>query len=298
MELHRGSRSGSVPWDPSIPYLHKQTQVSAEKREFPDEIWLVEKSKRDGNVNTSARRWRCWHPQQKQNQIFSLAVQRVLLGGLQDVIRRSSALKHQPQTQRMKAGLLVSPRWCLQHRPFLFRLAPASFFAIFTQLHHSSLLFNSNLSSPNLLPLALKISVYESLPRLTGFWREQENLPSPVDVNTHSRLGILQLQEQTQQGFSYHKGLIWGIHIVPGEIPGTYWILWSAIEREISVLTAPTMQNNYPLISYLAAFGMRLNKCLNPRKGGGQQCSHFVREAFVIFPFLGPNGPTALQNYT
>lgn len=132
----------------------------------------------------------------------------------------------------------------------------SSFFAIFTPLHHSSLLFNSNLSSPSLLPLALKISVSESLPHLTGFWREQENLPSPVDVNTHSRLAILQLQEQTQQGFFYHKGLIWGIHIVPGEINGTYWILWSVIERDISVLTAPTMQNNYPLISYLAAFVM------------------------------------------
>lgn len=160
------------------------------------------------------------------------------------------------------------------------------FFPIFTRLHHSSLLFTSNLSSPNLLPLALKISVYESLPRLTGFWREQENLPSPVDVNTHSRLGILQLQEQTQCGFFYHKGLIWGIHIVPGEITGTYWIFWSVIERHISVLTAPTMQNNYPFTSYLAVFGMQLNKCLNPRKGGDNNAAILCMKLLWFSHFL------------
>lgn len=89
-----------------------------------------------------------------------------------------------------------------------------------------------------------------------------------MDVNTHSGLGILQLQEQTQWGFFSHKGLIWGTHIVPGEITGTNWILWSVIERDISVLTVATMENNYPLIPYLAAFVMQLNKCWNPSKGG------------------------------
>lgn len=60
------------------------------------------------------------------------------------------------------------------------------------------------------------------------------------------------------------------------------------------------MQNNYPFISYLAVFAMRLNKCLNPSKvGGGDNVAIFVHEAFMVFLFhLGPNGPTALQNYT
>lgn len=45
VEPHRGSLSGSVPRDPSVPHLRKDTQVSAQKRGFPGRIWLVEKSK-------------------------------------------------------------------------------------------------------------------------------------------------------------------------------------------------------------------------------------------------------------
>lgn len=199
----------------------------------------------------------------------------------------------------MKTGSCLAPGDVCNTARSCSTLAPASFFTIFAQLPDSSLLFNSNLSSPSLLPLALKISVSESLPRLTGFWGEQENLPSPVDVNTHSRLGTLQLQEQTQRGFFFHKRLIWDIHTVPAW--WDYRHLLNVVICNRKRYFCPHSTNNakqlpsYFLFSSICHVAEQVFKS---KERGRQQCCHFVHEALTIFPFLGPNGPTARQNYT
>lgn len=64
--------------------------------------------------------------------------------------------------------------------------------------------------------LSINICLWVCLPPPSPalFWREQGNFPSPVDVNTHSRLGVPQLQELTDQGFYCHTRLIEDICIV------------------------------------------------------------------------------------
>lgn len=117
-----------------------------------------------------------------------------------------------------------SPWWCLQHHPFLFLLASCFIFhhllllpdnSVVPQLCHSALPFTLTFQAQiSLSPtLSINICLWVCLspphpPSPAHFWREQGNVPSPVDVNTHSRLEVLQLQQLTDQGFYGHTGII------------------------------------------------------------------------------------------
>ena len=128
---------------------------------------------------------------------------------LQDLIRVNTDNKV-PTWPRRHRDLQQGPRslwWCLQHHPFLksscfifiFHHLPVSADnSVIPLLCHSAAPSYFNLSSHN---LAFSHSLYKYLslslslfpPLLLASEENGGNLPSPVDVNTHLRLGVLQL---------------------------------------------------------------------------------------------------------
>lgn len=95
--------------------------------------------------------------------------------------------------------------------PFLTLLA-SSLFSTIILFQPAALSFSSvTLPLPLTLTfqatLSINICLWVLPPPHYCFWREQGNLPSPVDVNTHSRLGVPQLQELTDQGFTQDQDI-------------------------------------------------------------------------------------------
>lgn len=182
-----------------------------------------------------------------------------------------------------------------------------------------------NLSSHNLTfshSLYKYLSLSLSFPPLSPacFWREQGNLPSPVDVNTHSRLGVLQLQELTDQAFYCHTGLIEDIctdhsiktpccqtqtHLSANKTEPKFNFTVYKVIILCDVSVCPlfpqnnTAKHNYSFISYLAEW----QKCIlysYPRQSRKTTMQPFYASTFYDFLISlgGPNGLRALQNYT
>lgn len=150
---------------------------------------------------------------------------------LQNLIRVMQTLKWHPDPHRDGRDLQQSPP---PHLPVLSAASPISFSShlglIFQHLlllpdnpavllfYHSALPFTLTCQAPiSLSPTrSINICLWVCLcPRLPHTSEENRgNVPSPVDPNTHSRLEVLQLQEQTDQGFGCHSRIIEGIRTV------------------------------------------------------------------------------------
>lgn len=179
--------------------------------------------------------------------------------------------------------------------------------------YHPALPFTLTCQAPiSLSPTrSINICLWVCLcPRLPHTSEENRgNVPSPVDPNTHSRLEVLQLQEQTDQGFGCHSRIIEGIrtvrsvnslacqtHSVPLCRNAKTWLNGMICNAEQCYKWSQYNKNQsapYVLFSWAKS----TLSLLTPAKGKNTTMQPFYASTFydLLIPLGGPNELSTLQ---